>query len=88
MKKSFLVLSAIIASLGLVACGENSSSGSNGSLNPSISVIEDDTIKGAGTKESPFLISNQKQLKKVANACLGSDITLYISIERDFEITE
>lgn len=95
MKKSFLVLSAIIASLGLVACGENSSSGgsnssngSNGSLSPSISVIEDDTIKGAGTKESPFLVSNQRQLKKVANACLGSDITLYISIERNFEITE
>lgn len=90
MKKSFLVLSAIIASLSLVACGETNSgsNSSNGSLSPSISVIEDDTIKGEGTKESPFLVSNQKQLKKVANACLGSEITLYISIEKDFEITE
>ena len=97
MKKSLLTLMSIIGALTLVACNNTNGSGSTNTSNStsisdstssSVNKPEDGTIKGLGTKESPYLISNQTQLKNVANGCMGLETSAYISIENDIVITE
>ncbi len=96
-KKRLTFLTILTASLLLVGCQNpsltNSDNSSNGSLSQTTSSngisnqnpTEDETIKGEGTKENPYLISNKAQLNKFNGLASTSGSDAYYKLTQDID---